>query len=377
MPLRIAIIAHVRHAIAEPFAGGLEAHTASLANGLAGLGHRVTLFGAAGAQACACAEPFCRPTGNLTDADFAYEHSSYQALMFRLAESSFDIVHNNSLHYLTVGMAGLLRVPMVTTLHTPPFWEITGAMRLSANRNVRYVAVSDSVRRLWASDAPAVTIANGIDLARFAYRGTPEATPYLIWSGRIVPEKGLHLAIAAARLTPFALLIAGPIADAGYFEAQIRPLLTGQVRYLGHLGQGELIAHIAGAAACLCTPIWDEPYGLVVAEALACGTPVAAFARGALPALLDAGSGVLAAPDDVVGLARAAIAATGLSRACARARAQAIGDGAGMIRAYAALYETCLSASPAETCAPPAGLEDVTSRQALRALYAAPRRDAA
>jgi len=375
-PLTIALIAHVKHPIAEPFAGGLEAHTAGLARGLAGRGHRVTLFAAAGSAADINQEPICLPTQALTDAaqsDFGPEHEAYLALMTSLRSRRFDLVHNNSLHYLPAGLAGLLPMPMVTTLHTPAFWEMAGALRLADQANNALVAVSPVIAAAW-SGAAAVrhVILNGIDLAAFTFRPQAAGTPYLVWSGRIVPEKGLHLAIEAARLANLPLRIAGPIADAGYFESRIRGQLGSAVHYLGHLHHADLIAHVAGARACLCTPMWDEPYGLVVAEALACGTPVAGFARGALPALLDANSGVLVAPGDVPALAAAARAAMALSRAACRRRAAAIGDAAAMIDNYEALYAALLAAPRPLPTAPPPGLDSVTNRRALTALYEAP-----
>jgi glycosyltransferase involved in cell wall biosynthesis len=333
----------------------------------------VTLFAAAGSAPDIHHEPVCLPTQPLTDAaqnDFGPEHEAYLSLMTSLRSRPFDIVHNNSLHYLPAGMAGLLPMPMVTTLHTPAFWEMAGALRLADQANNALVAVSPVIAAAWSAAAPVRhVILNGIDLAAFAFRPHPAGAPYLIWTGRIVPEKGLHLAIAAARLADLPLRIAGPIADADYFEGEIAAQLGGAVHYLGHLKHADLIAHIAGAAACLCTPMWDEPYGLVVAEALACGTPVAGFARGALPALLDAGSGIRVAPGDVPALAAAARAALGLSRAACRRRAEQIGDGANMIGDYEALYAALLAAPRPLPTAPPPGLDAVTCRRALTALY--------
>jgi glycosyltransferase involved in cell wall biosynthesis len=372
-PLAIAVIAHVKHPIAEPFAGGLEAHTASLARGLAARGHAVTLFAAADSAPDLRVEPLCAPTQNLTDAaqnDFAPEHAAYLALMTSLPSRAFDIVHNNSLHYLPPGMAGQLPMPMVTTLHTPAFWEMAGALRLADQANNTLVAVSPVIAAAWSDAAPVDhVILNGIDLDAFAFRPRPAADPYLIWTGRIVPEKGLHLAIEAARLAGLPLRIAGPIADETYFARRIEGALGGEVRYVGHLTHADLVAHVAGAAACLCTPMWEEPYGLVVAEALACGTPVAGFARGALPALLDAGSGILVPAGDVPALAAAARAATALSRAACRRRAVEIGDRAAMITAYEALYGARLAAARPARGAAPTGLATVTCRRTLRALF--------
>ncbi len=352
--MRIAIIAHLKHAIAEPFAGGLEMHTHLLATMLRQRGHRVTLFASTSSDpatglAAICDETALMATGTAEATDIAFfrEHHAYLGLMSELRRSQFDIVHNNSLHYLPVAMADTLPMPMVTTLHTPPFCWLESGIRLCRAPSSRFVAVSDAIRTLW-SPIVAVdrVVGNGIDLDRFPFRATPDPVPYLVWYGRIVPEKGLHMAIAAARHVGLPLRIAGPISDPAYFAAEIAPHLGDAVRHVGHLDHDSLSGLIAGARAFLCTPRWDEPYGLVVAEALSCGTPVAAFARGAIPSLLDAQSGVLATPDDIASLADATRRAMMLDRSACRARAEAICGADAMIDGYEALYRE-MTAHPA------------------------------
>lgn len=345
--LNIGIIAHLRHAIKEPFAGGLEMHTQALCQGLRAKGHRVSLF-AASDSADPGLEPMC-PAVPLDDRTFSSEHRQYRALMDALACRSFDLIHNNSLHYLPVAMAAALPMPMITTLHTPPFWELEGSMRLNRTLKHRVVAVSDVIRRAWQPIVPVeCVVANGIDLERFRFREVPDAEPYVIWYGRIVPEKGLHLAIEAARFAGLPLRFAGPIADRTYYDQHILPKTGREVRYLGHLSHNELVAAIGGARAFLCTPLWEEPYGLVVAEALACGTPVAAFARGAVPDLLDFTCGALVDAADAKGLAAAALSVQRLARAACRARAEAIGDARTMIDRYGRLYADMIRRHPLE-----------------------------
>ncbi|WP_373461224.1 glycosyltransferase [Streptomyces sp. WY228] len=147
--------------------------------------------------------------------------------------------------------------------------------------------------------------------------------PGLVWSGRIVPEKGTHLAIEAAELSGRRLRIAGPVGDADYFEAYVRPRLGRTITYEGHLHQPDLCALVGSSAAAVVTPCWDEPYGLVVAEALACGTPVCGFARGALPEIVTPACGRLVEPGDSTALAKAVEPTIGLSRHDARRHAEA------------------------------------------------------
>ncbi len=358
--MRIAIVAHLKHAIREPFAGGLEMHTHLLAHALRTRGHDVTLFASTRSDTSAGLEAICDETALLgtgvaeaNDIAFFREHHAYLSLMTALRHRDFDLVHNNSLHYLPVAMADTLPVPMVTTLHTPPFCWLESGIRLCRSPTMRFVAVSEAIRAMWAPIAPVDRIvANGIDLDRFAYRRAPDAEPYLVWYGRIVPEKGLDLAIAAARRADMDLRIAGPISDAAWFEAEIAPRLGPRARYVGHLDHAALAALIGGARAFLCTPRWEEPYGLVVAEALACGTPVASFARGAIPAILDPSCGVLAAPDDPDALADAVRAAIALSRPACRRRAERHCDADAMIDGYERLYAEMLAPSASELTVP-------------------------
>jgi len=359
--MRIAIISHLKHAIVEPFAGGLEMHTHLLATRLRARGHDVVLFAStrsdpATGLTAICDESALMATGvaEATDIAFFREHHAYLRLMSELRRGGFDIVHNNSLHYLPVAMADTLPMPMVTTLHTPPFCWLESGIRLCRAEATRFVAVSEAIRTMWSPIVPIDrVVGNGIDLDRFPYRAVPDADPYLVWYGRIVPEKGLHLAIAAAQKVGLPLRIAGPISDPDYYAEEVAPHLGDAVRYVGHLDHAALSLLIGGARVFLCTPCWDEPYGLVVAEALACGTPVAAFARGAIPTLLDDGSGVLATPDDVDSLATAAVRAMHLARSDSRARAVAICDAETMIDGYEALYAEMCAEVRAKTAAPP------------------------
>jgi glycosyltransferase involved in cell wall biosynthesis len=344
--MRIGIIAHLKYPIAEPFAGGLEMHTHLLARSLRDRGHDVTLFASSRSEPGIGLEAICAETAistvgtaEATDIAFFKEHHAYLSLMTELRHRRFDVIHNNSLHYIPVTMADSLPMPMVTTLHTPPFCWLESGIRLCRARNNAFVAVSNAVASLWDHVMPTdAVIMNGIDLERFSFRPRSDADAYLVWYGRIVPEKGLHLAIAAARQVGLPLKIAGPTLDEVYFREQIAPHLGANAIHVGHLSHRKLAGLVGGARAFLCTPLWDEPYGLVVAEALACGVPVAAFARGAIPEIIDATCGVLAVPDDIDSLARSAVAALSLDRRACRTRAEAVCDARRMIDAYEALY---------------------------------------
>jgi glycosyltransferase involved in cell wall biosynthesis len=194
--MRIAIIAHLKFRIGEPFAGGLEMHTHMLARQLRDRGHAVTLFASLKSDASLGVEAICDETSLLetgtaeaTDVAFFREHHAYLRLMNDLRSRPFDVIHNNSLHYLPVTMADAVPAPMLTTLHTPPFCWLESGVRTSSAK-MRYVAVSTATARMW-SHVVAIdhVIPNGIDLAHFPYRATPTAERYLVWYGRIVPER--------------------------------------------------------------------------------------------------------------------------------------------------------------------------------------------
>ena len=351
--LRVAIIASSRFPIAEPFAGGLESHVWQIASTLKRRGHHVSLFAAPGSDPSLGVQEMplkalvmsadARSDVSMTAGLGMDEHHAYLSLMMRLADQrlgAFDIVHNHSLHYLPVAMAPMLSVPMVSTLHTPPTPWLESAMQVGERSPVHFVAVSGYTARSWQHVAgPVPVIANGIDCDRWP---AGPGGGGLVWSGRIVREKGVHLAVAAARLAGRPLAVAGPIIDRQYFDTEIAPLLSGGISYAGHLDHQQLSALVRQASAVLVTPDWDEPYGLVVAEALASGTPVVAFARGGIPEILDDGCGRLVPPGDVQAMAAAIPEAEGLSRMAARAKAETHCSAEVMVDGYERLYRECL-----------------------------------
>ena len=344
--MRIAIVASARFPISEPFAGGLEAHTWSLANGLRARDHEVTVFAAPGSDPRLGARELevrvprisstARADVSMTPEWWLEEHHAYLSLMLELGGADVDVVHNNSLHYLPVAMAAALRTPVVTTLHTPPTPWLESAIQAPKRCPVTFAAVSGHSARAWRHLVDATVIRNGTDVDR--WRQGPGGGP-VIWSGRLVPEKGAHLAAEAAVSAGVPLRIAGPIMDAPYFDEQVRPWLGGGVEYVGHLRTDELVALVGSSSASLVTPCWEEPYGLVVAESLACGTPVAGFARGALPELVDDRHARLVAPGDVAALARALTEVVELDRDAVRRHAVAACSVTVMIEAYEDLYE--------------------------------------
>ncbi|WP_249295953.1 glycosyltransferase family 4 protein [Agrococcus sp. Marseille-Q4369] len=350
--LRICLIASSRFPVAEPFVGGLEAHTHALTRALIERGHSVTLFAGEGSDPALgaetlIAEPFEPSPGARRDVgapplQWMQEHHAYLALCLELAASGadrFDVIHNNSLHHLPVAMSSAIEVPMLTTLHTPPTPWLESALPYASERS-RFVAVSGFTARQWRDSVRASVVLNGVDIA--LWQPGPGGGP-AIWFGRLVPEKAPHLAIRAAQLAGMPLDLAGPVLDDAYFEAEVAPHLgsrdgSPRIRYLGHLGSVELAERVGEASVTVVTPSWDEPYGLVAAESMAAGTPVAALARGGLIEVISPESGRLCQTEDAAELARAMREASGLSRAETRAHAVAHCSIEAMVDAYERCY---------------------------------------
>jgi glycosyltransferase involved in cell wall biosynthesis len=344
--LRIALVASARYPLRQPFPGGLEAHTWQLARQLEERGHDVCVFASPGSDpdlhihemaVMPALSAYARRDVSMPPEYFLAEHFAYLSLMTELArDDSYDIVHNNSLHYLPIAMAENLNSPMLTTLHTPPTPWLESAMVNRPLRRIHYAAVSQATANQWAPIVANITVVlNGVDLDHWTF-GAGGGTP--VWYGRIVPEKGLEFAIGAARSAGTGLRIAGPCPDLPYYQERILPLIAGDIEYLGHLDHVQLAILVGSASVVIVSPCWDEPYGLVVAESLACGTPVAGFARGALPELIDGTNGILVAADDVDALAGAVRAASRIDRGAVRRSAERNCSLASMVDGYESLY---------------------------------------
>jgi len=345
--VRICLVASSRYPIREPFAGGLESMTATVARGLAEHGHEVTLFAGAGSDASLPVRLLPLSAVEVSSAamadrfapgpDWLAEHHAYLALMLSLARSGaeeFDVVHNNSLHHLPVAMAAAVEVPILTTLHTPPLPMLESALALCP-RPPRFVSVSEWTAAAWRHVVDSEVVPNGLDLRAWPCGdgGGPA-----VWSGRIVAEKAPHLAVEACRLAGVPLVLAGPVQDRDYFDRELAPLLGFDVRHVGHLGGRELSELLRAASVAVVTPVWDEPFGLVAAEAMASGTPVAAFSRGGLNQVVSPRSGVLVGAGDVAALAEAVGTASRLDRREVRAHAEASCSADVMVERYLDLY---------------------------------------
>jgi glycosyltransferase involved in cell wall biosynthesis len=312
--VRIALLAHLRHPIAPPFAGGLEAYTWHLAEGLTARGHEVVLFAAGDSDPRFSIDPVIpvhheRSFPGLEHRGDpglkAHVDAGYAAACDRIAAGGFDVLHNNSLSRLPLERRRTAAVPTVTSLHVPPYDALRWCVHDSVTPGHRITVTSQAQAQAWWPDGapPEVSVLhNGIDPALWPYQAQGDGSA--VWCGRIAPIKGTHLAVRSAQRAGLPLTLFGPIEEPDYWETQVAPLIGGPIRYGGHLGGPALAQEVGRASVFLFTPCWDEPFGLVAVEAMACGLPVAGFARGAAAEVVGE-AGCLVSPEDEAALAQA------------------------------------------------------------------------
>ncbi|MEZ0253085.1 MAG: glycosyltransferase [Methylobacteriaceae bacterium] len=312
--MRIALLAHLRHPIAPPFAGGLEAYTWHLAEGLTARGHEVVLFAAGDSDPRFSIDPVIpvhheRSFPGLEHRGDpglkAHVDAGYAAACDRIAAGGFDVLHNNSLSRLPLERRRTAAVPTVTSLHVPPYDALRWCVHDSVTPGHRITVTSQVQAQAWWPDGapPEVSVLhNGIDPALWPYQAQGDGSA--VWCGRIAPIKGTHLAVRSAQRAGLPLTLFGPIEEPDYWETQVAPLIGGPIRYGGHLGGPALAQEVGRASVFLFTPCWDEPFGLVAVEAMACGLPVAGFARGAAAEVVGE-AGCLVSPEDEAALAQA------------------------------------------------------------------------
>ncbi len=347
--MRIAVVAHVRHPIAPPFRGGMEAHSWHLADALARRGHAVTLM-ASGDSAPPPGVTVLPSFAEHYDQRFPWHdyHGSqvlndhvddgFAGVCRALLDGNFDIVHNNSLHRYPPRLARACRLPMVTSLHVPPFDALRRAVHESAAAWCRFTVPSRRQADVWwpmGAPEAAHVVPNGIAPDLWPFRDTGDGSA--VWSGRITPTKGTHFAVQAALMARVPLTLYGTIEHRDYFEETVRPFLGPDIRYGGHLEGAALAAAIGAASVLLFTPLWEEPFGLAAVEAMATGVPVAAIDMGAVREVIGE-AGTYAQADDVSGLANALRAAMAIPRRTVRDRVLRLYTTDRMIAGYEEAY---------------------------------------
>lgn len=337
--LRVAVLAPISWRVPPRRYGPWEQFTSLLTEGLVERGIDVTLFATADSLTRARLVGTA-PTGYSEDGTLdakVWESLHISAVFERAAE--FDLIHN-SFDFLPLSYSGLVETPVVTTIHGFSSERIVPVYQKYSGRG-HYVAISDADRHP-ALDYIA-TIHHGIDMRRFTARSG--ARDYLLFFGRIHPDKGTAEAIEVARHAGVPLIIAGIVQDQTYFERSVQPRLDGEsVRFIGAVGPERRSEVLGGARALLHLVNFDEPFGFSVVEAMACGTPVIAKRRGSMPEIVrDGENGYLV---DSIDAAVGAVQQTKhLNAACVRASVELRFDARRMVDEYIGVYNRVLALS--------------------------------
>lgn len=278
--MKVAVLAPVAWRTPPRHYGPWEQIASNIAEGLINLGIDVTLFATgdsitAGKLDAVCASGY--------EEDRSQDAKVLECLhISNLMEKAgqFDIIHNN-FDFLPLTYSGLIKTPVITTIHGFSSPQIIPVYK-KYNKTGYYVSISNADR------SPELdylaTVYNGLDTRDFEFCKNPD--DYLLYFGRIHPDKGTAEAIEIAKKSKRRLLITGIIQDKGYYHERVEPLLSADIEYVGHAGPDNR-KQLLGNAAALLHPInFDEPFGMSVAEAMLCGTPVIAFNRGSMSELI-------------------------------------------------------------------------------------------
>ncbi|HVR84113.1 MAG TPA: glycosyltransferase family 4 protein [Planctomycetota bacterium] len=288
--MRIAQVAPLYESVPPQFYGGTERIISYLTEELVRRGHEVTLFASGDSRTAARLRPACERSLRL-DPECQDSVAHHLLMLEQVAReaSDFDLVHYH-VDYLHFPMTRRIPQRHLTTLHGR--LDIPDLVPLYREfRDVPLVSISDAQREplRWANWQG--TIYHGLPEDLYPFQEQPGS--YLAFLGRISPEKGCHQAIDIALQSGMPIKIAAKIggpADRDYFEAMVRPLLSQPgVEFLGEISDREKASFLGGARALLFPISWPEPFGLVMIEALACGTPVLAFPCGSVPEILEPG----------------------------------------------------------------------------------------
>lgn len=337
MSMRIAVLSPISWRTPPLHYGPWESVVSLLTEELVHMGLDVTLFATGDSQTSGTLAAVCpRPYSEDSSVDPKVAECLHISEVFERADE-FDIIHNN-FDFLPLTYSGLVETPVVTTIHGFSAPSIMPVYK-KYNAQSHYVAISESDK------SPVLdyiaTIHHGIDVAQFPFSGAKGE--YLLFFGRIHPEKGVYEAIQVAQRVGTKLVIAGIIQDQDYFANQVEPHIDGTtVEYLGSVGPEQRADVLGHALALLHLISFDEPFGLSLIESMACGTPVIAFDRGSMPEIIrDGETGYIV--DDIEGAINAVATVRTIDRSICRADVERRFTSTRMARDYVRVYEDILN----------------------------------
>lgn len=278
--MRVAVLAPVAWRTPPRHYGPWEQVASNIAEGLVKLGIDVTLFATGDSVTSGKLLSICEAgyEEDRTQDAKVLECMHISNLMEKAGD--FDIIHNN-FDFLPLTYSALVKTPFITTIHGFSSSRIIPVYK-KYNGNGYYVSISNADR------SPELeylaTVYNGLNIEHFEFNNDPE--DYLLYFGRIHPDKGTAEAIAIAKKSKRKLLIAGLVQDHAYFKEKVEPELNSEIVYVGNAESNQRNELLKNAYALLHPISFDEPFGMSVAEAMLCGTPVIAFNRGSMPELI-------------------------------------------------------------------------------------------
>jgi glycosyltransferase involved in cell wall biosynthesis len=338
--MKVALVAPPFLSVPPQKYGGTEIFLHALCEGLVERGADVTLFATGDSKACARVRYYHREGIWPPEPMIELQHLGWA--MYQAAQGKFDIVHVHSPAALAF-QAFLNGTPLVYTLHHNRQANLSRYYHLYPEAH--FVSISYRQKALEFGGDEVPVIHHGLIPAD--YRPSFKQGDYLLYLGRIAQEKGTHLAIDAARMAGMPIIVAGDAheQEQAYFRTEVKPRLElPGVTYAGEVGGDEKRKLLRGAYALMFPILWDEPFGLVMIEAMLSGTPVIGFKKGSAPEVVDEGvTGHLVATGDIHALCNAVKKAGRIDRRNCRERAEIRFSHRRMANEYLNLYEELLT----------------------------------